>query len=70
MSIFQFIYIFILAVIIILATPISLYHLDARACAKKTKSFNDSYYGFSEGCMVQTKSGEWIPLSNYRYMEE
>ena len=42
------------------------YSLDKKSCAEVTESMNrESYYGFWEGCMVETNDG-YFPLDQVR----
>jgi hypothetical protein len=43
------------------------YVLEKERCHAKWKmSEMQSEYGFFSGCLVKTKTGQWIPSKNYR----
>lgn len=38
-------------------------------CERQAKRMNMRYYwNHMEGCMIEVKPGQWVPLKNYRVM--
>jgi hypothetical protein len=52
--------------VIVFASLYLVYVLDDKSCSEITESMNrDAYYGFWEGCMVETDDG-YFPLDQVR----
>lgn len=45
--------------------------LSATECNSKTAHIGfNHYYGFWEGCMIEVKENQWVPLDNYYFKQE
>ncbi len=45
------------------------YILDNVACTNKASKMNmKGDYGIMQGCFIEHKPGEWVPLANYRVL--
>lgn len=56
----------VLAIICILALVL---YMPSQSCAKQAQKMGMNHdWGFVQGCMVEAKPGQWVPLKNYRVL--
>ena len=58
------IYILVIVAIAVISLAITLeYAIEKQECISKSVSFDESYYGIYEGCMVKVND-MWFPIDN------
>jgi len=62
---------FVISILLIVAVVFAAQYAMERKCIEKTAEIGiSSRWSFWGGCQIQVKDNIWIPLDNFRYLDE